>query len=78
MAVLWDVAPSSGVQIGRPSEVLPASVMRVIALMLEAASTSETSINFYQTARPNNAEGIIILSTKRTSNLTSKHCNLST
>jgi hypothetical protein len=31
--------------------------MRVmIALMMEAASTSETSVNFYQTARRNNPE----------------------
>jgi hypothetical protein len=28
----------------------------VIALMMEAASTSETSINFYQTTRRNNPE----------------------
>jgi hypothetical protein len=30
--------------------------MTVIALMTEAASTSETSINFYQTKRRNNPE----------------------
>jgi hypothetical protein len=29
---------------------------RVIALMMEAASTSETSVNFYQTAQSNNPE----------------------
>jgi hypothetical protein len=34
------------------SEVLAAS----IALMMEAASTSVTSVNFYQTARRNNPE----------------------
>jgi hypothetical protein len=28
----------------------------IIALMMEAASTSETSINFYQTTRGNNPE----------------------
>jgi hypothetical protein len=28
----------------------------LIALMMEAASTSETSVNFYQTARHNNPE----------------------
>jgi hypothetical protein len=27
-----------------------------IALMMEAASTSETSVNFYRTTRRNNAE----------------------
>jgi ubiquitin-protein ligase len=35
------------------SEVLVA----MIALMLEAASTSETSVKFYQITRPNNPEG---------------------
>jgi hypothetical protein len=31
------------------SEVLPASIIRAIALMMEAASTSQTSVNSYQT-----------------------------
>jgi hypothetical protein len=30
--------------------------IRAIALMVEAASTSETSVNFYQTTRRNNPE----------------------
>jgi hypothetical protein len=34
--------------------MLAASI--TIALVIEAASTSETSVNFYQTARPNNQE----------------------
>jgi hypothetical protein len=39
------------------SEVLAASIIRaIIALMMEAASTSETSVNFYQTLRRNNPE----------------------
>jgi hypothetical protein len=39
------------------SEVLAASIIRaVIALMMEAASTSETSVNFCQTAQRNNPE----------------------
>jgi hypothetical protein len=29
-------------------------MIKVIALMMEAASTSETSVKFYQTARRNN------------------------
>jgi hypothetical protein len=33
-----------------------ASIIRSIALMMEAASTSETSVNFYQTTRHNNPE----------------------
>jgi hypothetical protein len=40
MAVFWVVAPWS----------------RAIALMMEAASTSETSVNFYQITRRYNAE----------------------
>jgi hypothetical protein len=36
------------------SEVLAASI--IIALMMEAASTSETSVNFYQTTRCYNPE----------------------
>jgi hypothetical protein len=36
------------------SEVLAASIIRtIIALVAEAASTSETSVNFYQTTRRN-------------------------
>jgi hypothetical protein len=38
MAVFWVVAPCSLVEIYRP----------FIALMMKAASTSETSVNFYQ------------------------------
>jgi hypothetical protein len=37
------------------SEVLVASIIS-IALMMEAASTSETSVSFYQTTRRNNPE----------------------
>jgi hypothetical protein len=40
MAVIWVVAPCS----------------LVITLMMEAASTSETSVNFYQTTRRINPE----------------------
>jgi hypothetical protein len=36
--------------------VLAASIIMAIALMMEAASTSETSVNFYQTTRRNNPE----------------------
>jgi hypothetical protein len=40
MAVFWIVAPCS--------------LVEAITLMMEAASTSETSVNFYQTTRRNN------------------------
>jgi hypothetical protein len=42
----------------------------IIALMMEAASMSETSVNFYQTARPNNPEDSH-LHTRRRENLKS-------
>jgi hypothetical protein len=40
------------------SEVLAASIIRtmIIGLMMEAASTSEKSVNFYQTTQSNNPE----------------------
>jgi hypothetical protein len=36
--------------------VLAASIIRARKVMMEAVSTSETSINFYQTTRHNNPE----------------------
>jgi hypothetical protein len=36
--------------------VAPYSLVEVIALMMEAASTSEISVNFYQTTWYNNPE----------------------
>jgi hypothetical protein len=36
--------------------VAPCSLVEVIALIMEAASTSETLVNFYQTTRCNNPE----------------------
>jgi hypothetical protein len=45
-------------------------VAPIIALMMEAASTSETSVNFYQTTRRNNPEDSH-LHTRRHENLQS-------
>jgi hypothetical protein len=50
MTVFWVGAPCSLVDI---SEVLSASI---IALIMEAVRTSETSVNFYQTTRRYNPE----------------------
>jgi hypothetical protein len=45
MTVFWDAAPCSLVEIDR-------SLRRtLIALMMEAVSTSETSVNFYKTTQ---------------------------
>jgi hypothetical protein len=60
MAVSWVVAPYNLV------EVLAAFIR--VALMMEAASTSETSGNFYQTIRRYNPED-----TRRRENLKSYH-----
>jgi hypothetical protein len=61
MAVFWVVAPCSLVEVYRCLDVLAATIIgmmddRSIALMMEAASTSETSVNFYQTTRRFNPE----------------------
>jgi hypothetical protein len=51
MTVFWDVAPYSLVKVYRR---LPLAVfMMIIVLMMEAGSTSETSVNFYQTTLRN-------------------------
>jgi hypothetical protein len=49
MAVFWVVAPCGLVGVYR-------RFRSAIALMIEAASTSETSVNFSQTTRRNNPE----------------------
>jgi hypothetical protein len=56
MAVFWVVALCSLVKFTDVSEVLAASIIRVIALMIQAASTSEASVNFYQTTWCYNSE----------------------
>jgi hypothetical protein len=55
------------------SEVLTASIIRaMIAQMMEAASTSERSVEFYETARRNIPEDSY-LHTRRRENLKSHH-----
>jgi hypothetical protein len=54
----WDVASCSLVEVYRP----------VIALMMETSSTSETSVNFYQSIRRNNPQDSH-LHTRRRENL---------
>jgi hypothetical protein len=50
--------------------VLAASIIRAIALMMEAARTSETSVNFYQTTGATiQKAAIFILAAVGTSNL---------
>jgi hypothetical protein len=51
MTVFWDVAQGSLIDV---LEVLAASISAsIIALMMMAASTFETSVNFYQTTQRN-------------------------
>jgi hypothetical protein len=67
IAVFWVVAQYSLEKFTDVSEVLVASIIRA---MMEAASTSETSVNFYQTTRRNNPEDSH-LHTRRRENLKS-------
>jgi hypothetical protein len=46
-------------------------MQKCCALIMETVSTSETSVNFYQTTRRNIREDIFIHVAVRTSNLTS-------
>jgi hypothetical protein len=48
MSVCWDVAPCSLAETGRRSKGAYYFITRA---MMEAAGTSETSVNFYQTPR---------------------------
>jgi hypothetical protein len=58
MAVFWVVAPCSLVEIYNISEDLAASIIRaiIITLKMEAARSSETLVNFYQTTWRHNPE----------------------
>jgi hypothetical protein len=46
VAVFWVVAPCSLIEVTDVSEALAVSIIRVIALLMEIASTSETSVDF--------------------------------
>jgi hypothetical protein len=52
MVVFWVAAPCNLVEVYRRFRGVSASIIRV----MEAVSTSETSVNFYQTTRRNNSE----------------------
>jgi hypothetical protein len=54
MTVFWDVAPCTLVEIYWCFR--GACCLHLIALMMEVASTSDTSVNFYQTTRCNISE----------------------
>jgi hypothetical protein len=54
MAVFWVVAPCSLVEVYQRS--VSRGAARLIALMMVAARTSETLVNFYQTTRLYNPE----------------------
>jgi hypothetical protein len=61
--VFWDVAPRSLVEF---YQRFIGACWMIIALMMEAASTTETSVNFYQTTRRSISEDIFILAAVRT------------
>jgi hypothetical protein len=55
--ILSDISGSHGGEYEDGCLPACASIIRaIIALMMEAASTSESSVNFYQTIRRNNLE----------------------
>jgi hypothetical protein len=57
MTVFWDVELCSPVEIDRRfSGAYCLHHLVLMALMKEPVNTSETSVNFYQTTRPNNPE----------------------
>jgi hypothetical protein len=56
MAALWAAAPCSLVGVHDVSEAFAASIIRTMKVIMEATSTSETSMNFYQTTRRCNPE----------------------
>jgi hypothetical protein len=51
VAVFWVVALCSLVEVTDISEVLTASIIRALIALMMSASTSETSINFFQTTQ---------------------------
>jgi hypothetical protein len=61
VAVFWVIAQCSLVEGTDVSEVLTVSIIRIIDLIMETASTSEISVNFYQTARRNNPKTTIFI-----------------
>jgi hypothetical protein len=65
MTVFWDVATCSLVEVYRRFR----GAYCDIALMMEAESTSETSVNFYQTTRRNNPEDSHLHTHRREKNL---------
>jgi hypothetical protein len=53
MTTLWDTAPSCLIEVNWRT----ASITKVIALMMEAVSTSELSVYFHETTRHYITEG---------------------
>jgi ribosomal protein L18E len=59
---------------GRSLQSFERDIIRAIAQMMETVSTSETSVNFYQTTWRNNPEEVIfIVAAVTASNLKSKY-----
>jgi hypothetical protein len=65
MNVFWDVAPYSLVGIIRRFRGSASIIRAIIALIMKALSTSETSVNSYQITRSNIPEGSHLQSRRR-------------
>jgi hypothetical protein len=60
----WDIAPCSFIEVYR--------CVSLIALILDAVSTSETSVNFYETTLHNIQEGFIFILTPSETEISQK------
>jgi hypothetical protein len=56
MVVFWDIAPCTLVETQQISEMPTAFIVRSMKMIMDEASTSETSMNFYQSTRRNTPE----------------------
>jgi hypothetical protein len=73
MAVFWVVVPCSLIEVYNISEIIAASIIRVMTHLPDnrIVETSETMVNFYQTTwRYNPEDSHLNTTTVRTSNLT--------
>jgi hypothetical protein len=75
-AVFWIVAPCRLIEVYGRFRGAYCRAMMEAALMMKTVSTSETSVNFYQTTRRNNSEDSH-LHTRRRENLKSHNIKVS-
>jgi hypothetical protein len=83
ITVFCDVAPCSRYELTDVSEVFTSSIIKVIVLVMEAVSTSETSVNFYKTTwrkhpkKKRQSSLLLHVSLKPKMNSYSRRCSIS-